>query len=645
MKKRLDGSTHPALDQTVKAPVTIQGVEAKSDKLIIIEKPTPSESEATQALPHNAQNSVSNQEIAVREIPDAVEKLYDPCRDAGARIIKCIEQYQVANKTELVKTEQIHTYDWTSVDDPLTAFARCVAKEESKYADKVTRGFWGHVRRGGRWFSEHAGNAKAFISLVPADSIYTSVLCGGLTFICKMAENIGNVRSTIANFLGKLSVLIETNQQFVNAYQDSAILHKRNAALCLSILDVIEAAIEWFNRNPLKKLLGAAGKPGSYGDTILDKIKDMDDREAEFKDQVNACLNTSIAHIAEDISDMKSFLKDKLDSPERRSTITEHKIVKTKDALQNVYVVFCNEQDAINWYEAVMGISKAKQPKRLKRKQMTRHKAESLMKKYSIDASGSARHDYHSLLQLRYTLPIKDQNRAVAFMQDEQIQHFATSQDPCRLLAHGNGTSDSCTSPISFASAKLATAFQNASAKIILLSFFCGLHTNEAKDPSAHPPGMMLALLLQLIQQLKDHGVRIDSASMQREIEELDVADVGSIGRLLARVEEQVPEDYVLCVIVDAVSCFEDDAHRGEMKDATRVLLELGSREDGPTYKLLMTAPISTVSLWNVFGEYESAGEAEIMEVSNVANHPGGFAALDWETLGGDGTDSGEFSS
>lgn len=170
-------------------------------------------------------------------------------------------------------------------------------------------------------------------------------------------------------------------------------------------------------------------------------------------------------------------------------------------------------------------------------------------------------------------------------------------------------------------------------------------NTNEANDPSAHPPGMMLALLLQLIQQLKDHGVRIDSGGMQREIEELDVADVGSIGRLLARVEEQVPGDYVLCVIVDAVSCFEDDARRSEMKDAARVLLGLGSREDGPTYKLLMTAPVSTVSLWSVFGEYEGAGEVEVMEVSNVANHPGGFAALDWETLGVDGTDSGEFSS
>lgn len=227
------------------------------------------------------------------------------------------------------------------------------------------------------------------------------------------------------------------------------------------------------------------------------------------------------------------------------------------------------------------------------------------------------------------------------------MHYFATTEDSCRLLAHGNGMSESM-SPISFASAKLAVAFQNvaaSSAKIVLLTFFCGLHTNEAKDPSAHPPGMLLALLLQLVQQLKDQGVRIDSATMQREIEELDVADVSSIGRLLAKVEEQVPADHVLCIIVDAVSCFEDDARRAEMKEATRVLLDLGWREDGPTYKLLMTAPISTVSLWSVFGEYESTGEAEVMEVSNVANHPGGFAALDWETLGGDGTDSGEFNS
>lgn len=118
--------------------------------------------------------------------PDKIDKLYDPCRKAGRRIIKCIEQYQGASKTEIVKTKQIDMYDWTSVDGSLMAFARQASEEQSKYTNKAASGFWNYVRDGGRWFSEHAGNAKAFISLVPADSIYTSVLCGGLTFICKV---------------------------------------------------------------------------------------------------------------------------------------------------------------------------------------------------------------------------------------------------------------------------------------------------------------------------------------------------------------------------------------------------------------------------------------------------------------------------
>lgn len=67
--RRLDGTTHPALDQTTKAPAIIQGVEPNSDKLIFIDRwKLAGDSEIAPALPNDAKNSTHDDEISVRDM-------------------------------------------------------------------------------------------------------------------------------------------------------------------------------------------------------------------------------------------------------------------------------------------------------------------------------------------------------------------------------------------------------------------------------------------------------------------------------------------------------------------------------------------------------------------------------------------------
>lgn len=238
--------------------------------------------------------------------------------------------------------------------------------------------------------------------------------------------------------------------------------------------------------------------------------------------------------------------------------------------------------------------------------------------------------DCERLLSLRGHMRAADQDRAVVLMQDAKFVTWLALQESSAILIHGN-SKHVTKAATGFVCAKLFESLHvKASADdstTIALAFFCGEHTDERTDRDAHPPGLALNLLLQLIDKMGSRWP-VDSAPLQKSIRNLDFEDAGSTSALFAKLVAQLPAEVTLFVVVDGVGFYEDRSRRGEMTELVGKLLKLVGRKAGPVVKLLMATPAATIA---VCGQFRSRGE-QVFEMRRTYPARNGFKALGWLT-------------
>lgn len=109
------------------------------------------------------------------------EEYYKEAESEKNRFFRAVDSYQsVADakyRTEIYFQGSLHT--WDEVLDEADRVAR-------QYRD-VT-GFWKKIRRGLRKFGENHSAFDAWIGLLPAQSLYCSILCGGLKLVIQVCS-------------------------------------------------------------------------------------------------------------------------------------------------------------------------------------------------------------------------------------------------------------------------------------------------------------------------------------------------------------------------------------------------------------------------------------------------------------------------
>ena len=111
--------------------------------------------------------------------------------DSEERLFKlAIEAYEEETKNSKYKTNIISdaTYTWEDVLAEVNA--------ASERYDEVS-GFWGKIRKGLRGFGGNNQVFDAWAGLLPTQSNYFSVLCGGLKLIFSVRITLASVRVCI----------------------------------------------------------------------------------------------------------------------------------------------------------------------------------------------------------------------------------------------------------------------------------------------------------------------------------------------------------------------------------------------------------------------------------------------------------------
>jgi hypothetical protein len=255
---------------------------------------------------------------------------------------------------------------------------------------------------------------------------------------------------------------------------------------------------------------------------------------------------------------------------------------------------------------------------------------ESLTDERSISTSLE---DLNNILPIGRTLPLAEQNRAVALMQSTRFHEWFLSAVSSGLIVNGNCNYVQRQSPMSFVAAKLASSLyksvaswkSDSPAKLIVLHFFCGEHVDGYDDVDASPAGLLCSLLRQLVRQ---HASFKLAKIIQKTI--LDSSDVNQLLDIFSTLIRQLPENVVLFCIIDGLSYYDDQMRGEETSSLIKRLASLSTSKDERkrcVFKLLLTTSRRLMST----AVDECFGWDEILTLQARVPNKGGFTDLKWE--------------
>jgi hypothetical protein len=116
-----------------------------------------------------------------------VKKLYSESDAAQQSLMSAMQEYQdQAGAKYRVDVDLADHHDW----DEMMNYVQNVQEQYSK--DKL-KGSGGRVRSFARKFCEQARSLKAFVALMPSESLYGSVVCGSLKLIFGVSRKSRNL--------------------------------------------------------------------------------------------------------------------------------------------------------------------------------------------------------------------------------------------------------------------------------------------------------------------------------------------------------------------------------------------------------------------------------------------------------------------
>ena len=172
------------------------------------------------------------------------------------------------------KTTTNSNYKTNIVSDKTHTWEEVLAEIEtaSERYNSVS-GFWGKIRKGLRSFGSNNKAFDAWAGLLPTQSQYLSVLCGGLKLIFNVriyaisvhigadyeqaAGRLKDLRSEICEALAEIPYLLSSTHRALGAFKKSKELHLCSAALYSATIVALRHIVEWYNEKAMSEICHA----------------------------------------------------------------------------------------------------------------------------------------------------------------------------------------------------------------------------------------------------------------------------------------------------------------------------------------------------------------------------------------------------
>jgi hypothetical protein len=203
--------------------------------------------------------------------------------------------------------------------------------------------------------------------------------------------------------------------------------------------------------------------------------------------------------------------------------------------------------------------------------------------------------DMQYCLALGFAETPKFQDRAAWLLKAPDTAKFLDSETRLKLLlVHGNHDGTQFISPLSYACAKIAD-LMSVSEAVICLTYFCGRHTDEWREPQANAQGLLAQLIGQLLDQIgkrKGKKAKADLSSLTIEDQNgLENDDLSATWRVFEAVVKQLPKGTVVFCFIDSLSAYENSARRQKTSVLMKRMCRLMRKTKNVDVRCMVTYP------------------------------------------------------
>ncbi|XXH01267.1 hypothetical protein Hte_007621 [Hypoxylon texense] len=420
---------------------------------------------------------------------------------------------------------------------------------EMKYRKKADKESpFGRVRGFFRSLQKKSPILESWLDLLPDESEYASLICGGFKIILRAAARMDEIKEFMVKAMATIPDEVESAQLTIDYNQDldtSRRLYRRVSSLYYSVFGILEHIINWYGQRSAARHFKAILQQSIYEKELEDKVNDFKAAVSAVKDEASLCGLRRLHDIYHDGLAMRKLLQSLEEA--LRSNPRLHP--QTGQPLPVQYA----------------------QPPAPRRKAISRQSMCESVLRYEPDVPWE---DLAAVMHRGAELSLEEQDRIVYVIESPVLRNWLLSPKSGILLVRENSEdldSSSTSSAMSFVAAHVIQSTQQQQqqqkSRLLCLHWFAGQHRNPRADADANAHGVARSLVGQLLHL---HG-RFDLYFVKRRTA-LAVRERGDLRVLCDVLDEllfQLPAGTALLCVVDGLAGLE---YRG--REDVRYLLE-----------------------------------------------------------------------
>ncbi|RYC58964.1 hypothetical protein CHU98_g7253 [Xylaria longipes] len=519
-----------------------------------------------------------------------------------AEVLKSFEESLPENLKTRFNLQAKHT--WAEVINE-AEFA------EMKYNRKVDKESpFGRVRGLFRILRSNSPAIHNWLDLLPTESTYGSLICGGLKVILRAATRMNEINEFIVEAMAAIPDEVEKAQLLTdyNEEQDTnRRLYNSVSSLYCSVFDILNDIIAWFKEKSAKRHVKALLQQNTYEKKLEAKVDTFRKAILAVKDEAKICGFRRLQLIDERTKEYLELQKEIVLLLRSNPKLDFHTGQWRQYSLANM--------------EAVAR----------KKQAISRQSLCEAVLRYDEDVPWT---DLATVMHGRSELSLKAQDRIVYVIESEALKAWLLNSKNAALLIRGSPEQlENNTSALSFVAAHLVQSTQQTQHKSRLLNlfWFARQHQNKRSDADANVHGVMRSLIGQLVHAYGEFDLYFIKRSHAIAIRENN--DIKTLCDMFDNLVFQLPEKTITICVIDWLACLE---HR-EKHDVDYLVQRLlsivrHSNENGSLFKLLLTHGGGTFWAASAF-----VGRGNILDVPEDGNGNGmGFNKLMWDANVGD---------
>ncbi|EDU42376.1 conserved hypothetical protein [Pyrenophora tritici-repentis Pt-1C-BFP] len=624
----LDTTTHPSHDSIQQEAREPGG---RSIPVISVERPTPFVSSGTLC------------DVTDDDPEDDEPSLEDFYRDVGEeslRLTQAMEEYEKVisvdgkrKKRDSVLSKNLHTWEE-------------VLKEVEGASDRYNEpdGIWGKIRKAFRKSADKADIASAWLALLPNQSEYFSILCGGLKLIIGAASRLNRVRDDIAKALIEIPHILSCTHRAQNIFNKSKELRQASAYLFVAIISVLQHILVYFKEKSLIQ-------QSDYEQRLTEAIDTLGTRSSQFDRVARTCgleeihyIRSEMHEVRVDMDRIKTEVHQHINLAREESYAQSQKMEYRlqsymAQAIQSLgHSLASGNVTAQDLQLPLSPIKKSRSARELRKHRNNLQQA--LLDKLDYDAA-MTESDLQNSTPNVWRLPKPAQDRILAIVRHHKFKSWLTDTGSSVFFLNGHyiahGSMRQC--PTSFVCAKLAAmpwkieaekepSSRHPPLRTITISFFCAQHLHR-DDEYKGPRGIMKSLIAQLLVSY-DFDTQVIGA-----LDEEDFEYTESLCDAFKLLVDSLSAEIVLMCTIDAITEYEEsERYKRRVGDVVKALAKLAYEDEERkcTFKLFLTCP-------RVSRKYGGkVGNGTVVTMPERVESQGNFTTQKWDYYLGTGT-------